>query len=841
MEYTEPNQDLVNEIIQGILKLSMASELTYLNTAVKWEAFVESLYESTNDLIYKDPWNEALLTDAFLNRFTFYRLNTMVPIVADKLQVRTLYNDIKFLEHVFKIKGIDWPRNLTRNYLQILYYFLEKGYLNNEGKKRMVLRKHDYIYVLEQFLYFTIVHRNATYSLQVVALSLMFYYTGIRPGSILPASNDLKDSWKALRWRDVELYREKTDMYGDILHAKITFRYIKQHQIISKVDSSFTRDIRSPSDNVHCMDLALILMVLATLRNFAKVDVDNWYMSDDKHFYIKENYLDTPVICNYSSDGESKDYLTEEPWIATLANKGLKKMFKEGGLDSANISSYALRRNFNQITTQVLSSENPNLITGQQPRSMVQHTNYGNMFDNTDITKLVNEGIYEEFDNEDTTVRTLKSFVKPGERRLTRDEYKENIEPYVANELKELNDYQKELEKEHGDTMKKIYNDLDEDTKNTLKNLRKAYIKKQFKLTGIATKEKAERLMKERQDEMEIDRTDNDDDIEIIPANDDDYDEENENEVIMAEDLNFEYDSSTLYSSMLSASTSSSVQLPSTSSSSSVQVHSPILSPSSYNNPGSPSSFQAIPPLSPFDKSYSTSPPLSSSGTRKRPYNLINTTLVAESSTSSLRASSSSTETNPITATNIANTTTTTTTTTSTNKTITKPVPIIPEDREEVISALLSLNEEIQIIVNECHYCENDDSIPADKKYNKRGYQELVKHLVSSFYTTDWLSSNRKVRSFNGTHTVKKRFNRSNYVFDANMTSCNIDGCTREFKPPVREKSYRGHLSHHAKDIQNLTRDEAYEELKNSLLDNYGIIFGRYQFDCMLYKYHGKE
>ncbi|CAO3638576.1 unnamed protein product [Cunninghamella echinulata] len=232
-------------------------------------------------------------------------------------------------------------------------------------------------------------------------------------------------------------------------------------------------------------------------------------MSDDKHFYIKENYLDTPVICKYSSDGESKNFLTEEAWIGTLANKGLKKMFKEGGLDSANISSYALRCNFNQITTQVLSSENPNLITGQQPRSMVQHTNYGNMFDNTDITKLVNEGIYEEFDNEDTTVRTLKSFVKPGERRLTRDEYKENIEPYVANELKELNDYQKELEKEHGDTMKKIYNELDEDTKNTLKKLRKAYIKKQFKLTGIATKEKAERLMKERQDEMEIDRTDN--------------------------------------------------------------------------------------------------------------------------------------------------------------------------------------------------------------------------------------------------------------------------------------------------------------------------------------------
>ncbi|KAI8073384.1 hypothetical protein BC940DRAFT_330087 [Gongronella butleri] len=336
-------------------------------TSCQWETFCHAYN-------MPDPWDPANFTLNMLVRYALFRHRTMKKSQrAGQPQLITFRKDFRHLCMIAASKGIDTLSPLRDAYHNCLFALVEKGILSNTGRPKRIVTKIELNHAIKTSLLDPVVHRNVAYQIQLIALILTIFYTGVRLGNLMPSHKVLKDEWRSLTWKDVTILRQGQDDQGDVLMCRLQlYRVNVLERVVNTRDQEFVRAICSPgtAEFAATMDLPLMLMVLATLRGAAAVSCDDWYASDQVQFVIKPEWCDMPVFCESEHEGTAAA-LTNTVWNTSYASRAIAKLLKHGNL-VGDVNSDSVRRGFMLTATRQLPSELASGMTGLAPGSRAQ-------------------------------------------------------------------------------------------------------------------------------------------------------------------------------------------------------------------------------------------------------------------------------------------------------------------------------------------------------------------------------------------------------------------------------------------------------------------------------------
>ncbi|KAI8070675.1 hypothetical protein BC940DRAFT_331513 [Gongronella butleri] len=349
-------------------------------------------------------------------------------------------------------KGIDTLSPLKEAYHNCLYSLVEKGILSNTGRPKRIVTKIELNHAIKTTLLDPVVHRNVAYQIQLVALILTIFYTGVRLGNLMPSHKFLKDEWRALTWKDVTILRQGQDDQGDVLICRLQlYRVNVLERVVNTRDQEFARAICSPgtADFAATMDLPLMLMVLATLRGAAAVSCDDWYASDQVQFVIKSEWRDTPVFCESEHEGTAAA-LTNTVWNTSYASRAIAKLLKHGNL-VGDVNSDSVRRGFMLTASRQLPYELASGMTGLAPGSRARLKVNQAAAAQLDATALMVDDKMSYFG--DDGLQLLQgniSLADYNDRHLTTKERKELVLDKVAAEDQAMEGFQLSMEHKYG-------------------------------------------------------------------------------------------------------------------------------------------------------------------------------------------------------------------------------------------------------------------------------------------------------------------------------------------------------------------------------------------------------
>jgi hypothetical protein len=91
-----------------------------------------------------------------------------------------------------------------KTYTQQLLLLANEGLLSTSGRPKVVVTCNDVKNAIATNLAEEVA-RNSQYTLQLISMILILFYTGVRLASIVAPMKMLKEDWRVLRWR-VSLY-----------------------------------------------------------------------------------------------------------------------------------------------------------------------------------------------------------------------------------------------------------------------------------------------------------------------------------------------------------------------------------------------------------------------------------------------------------------------------------------------------------------------------------------------------------------------------------------------------------------------------------------------------------
>ncbi|SAM07327.1 hypothetical protein [Absidia glauca] len=223
-----------------------------------------------------------------------------------------------------RTKGVAIPPGFMAEYIKKCLWLSTQGILSTKGSKKTIATFEDISIALTNTYHDQ--HRDPIYTIQTAAFGLSLLYTGVRSSSLVTPMHAMASDWKYLRWRviisgydtwlplvlpriaagnrDLILYRNGSDAHGDRLFAKIEIQHMKGTAfVMNQANHVYIRTVGFPAAHGDVADLALTLMVLATLRGLSEVPVTEWVNGNLKIFSIKEQFLDMPVFCTTTGAG----------------------------------------------------------------------------------------------------------------------------------------------------------------------------------------------------------------------------------------------------------------------------------------------------------------------------------------------------------------------------------------------------------------------------------------------------------------------------------------------------------------------------------------------------------
>ncbi|CAO3638676.1 unnamed protein product [Cunninghamella blakesleeana] len=477
--------------------LSRVTKISYSRHLSRWEGYCSYMLEKTNNNIYNNPYGPECCNIENAVRFTLTMIPTMEPTSDDIPQARQ--------------EGVGIKEGFLTDYSHKLCAMATMGLLSVTGKPKLYLTAGDIDFAIRNYLESDIT-RDPNYTIQLIALLNIILFTGVRLGSIIPSQRHVADNWKYLRWRDVKLYKKDRADYGWNLCAYVTFRHVKRSTFsLNPTSTNFSRYLEAPQEKfMGTLHLPLLLMVLASKREFSVTSFENWYLGKQKYFQIKNECLDYPVFCSSIMEGGYVSTLGNQTWTADNAGNAISKFLKQGNLRGV-VNAYSLRRNFTNMASRVMNPELANIVTQHAPTGTT-YTHYTPVFDDLNVVKLVLDGELEYTENLDDDIHRNRRLTDYSKRFLTRDEFQEKVVSKMADIMEEIRTFEGRMRAIYNvPSMDEAQNKMSAQEENKYRELQCRRIAIQNRLSRAAQQEKLNNLDKQRMEGVVVNDPEDDD------------------------------------------------------------------------------------------------------------------------------------------------------------------------------------------------------------------------------------------------------------------------------------------------------------------------------------------
>lgn len=124
-----------------------------------------------------------------------------------------------FVFKAFTYHNVTINKALTKSFHGKLKVFLDMKLLSNEGRAKTVVSLYAMNEMIKHTTAIITIHDSVPYVVQSITACLLMFYTGVRPGSLVPTTASLASTWGYLtwgvRWNDIngiyDMERVNTD------------------------------------------------------------------------------------------------------------------------------------------------------------------------------------------------------------------------------------------------------------------------------------------------------------------------------------------------------------------------------------------------------------------------------------------------------------------------------------------------------------------------------------------------------------------------------------------------------------------------------------------------------